>query len=75
MDVAIAFANRRRRKTSAAIEAPISPLFGPETSRTGVRGHRAQFGVLCAGRFAMPFGNTSVMDGKLEFVRLAVQDG
>ena len=23
----------------------------------------------------MPFGNTSVMDGKLEFVRLAVQDG
>ncbi|RWO46955.1 MAG: hypothetical protein EOS12_11720, partial [Mesorhizobium sp.] len=48
-DFLSAFANRQRQGATAKL--PISPLFGPETSRTGVRRHREQFRALCAGRF------------------------
>ncbi|MER9708194.1 hypothetical protein NKJ10_29005, partial [Mesorhizobium sp. M0204] len=44
MDVASAFANFQRRTLS--VKLPISPLFGPGTSRTAVRGHREQFAIL-----------------------------
>ncbi|MER8640745.1 hypothetical protein, partial [Mesorhizobium sp. M1365] len=63
------------KKDGGTSKLPISPLFGPETSRTGVRGHREQFGALCAGRFGMPFEDTSAMKQKLEFVRLASAPG
>ncbi|WP_206618652.1 hypothetical protein, partial [Mesorhizobium sp. M7A.T.Ca.US.000.02.1.1] len=35
-------------KKDPARTLPISPLFGPETSRTGVRRHREQFPMLSA---------------------------
>src|SRR3954453_20135536 len=54
---------------------PLKGVYGPDTSRTGVRRHREQFGAFCAGRFGMPFEDNSAMSQKLEFVSLATADG
>ncbi|WP_206638133.1 hypothetical protein, partial [Mesorhizobium sp. M7A.F.Ca.US.010.02.1.1] len=43
MAVRPAFANLHTAGKALPAKLPISPLFGPETSRTGVRGHREQF--------------------------------
>src|SRR3954464_5151158 len=54
---------------------PLKGVYGPGTSRTGVRGHREQFRAIRAGRFGMAFRDKSAMRQKLEFIKLATKEG
>ena len=64
-----------RRHAASPPHPCLSPLFGPETSRTGVRGHREQFRAFCAGRFGMPFEDKSAMRSEVGVRALGAADG